>query len=91
MARARSRWPAPAIREAWLGGESKPRKFEGGGEEAMDFSLSGNALKTFARSVTCLARVGTELVLQASPSQVPVMLLLSLTLLTTVLNCLLWF
>ncbi|GLT90230.1 hypothetical protein SLE2022_081730 [Rubroshorea leprosula] len=35
----------------------------------MEFSLSGNALKTFARSVTCLARVGSELVIQASPSQ----------------------
>lgn len=36
----------------------------------MEFSLSGNALKTFARSVTCLARIGNELVIQASPSQV---------------------
>ncbi|KAI3754939.1 hypothetical protein L1987_54731 [Smallanthus sonchifolius] len=35
----------------------------------MDWSLSGNALKTFARSVTCLARIGNELTLQASPSQ----------------------
>ncbi|XP_022150828.1 cell cycle checkpoint control protein RAD9A isoform X2 [Momordica charantia] len=35
----------------------------------MEFSLSGNALKTFARSVTCLARIGNELVIQASPSQ----------------------
>lgn len=35
----------------------------------MEFSLSGNALKTFARSVTCLARVGNELVIQASASQ----------------------
>ncbi|KAL2468585.1 cell cycle checkpoint control protein family [Forsythia ovata] len=35
----------------------------------MEFSLSGNALKTFARSVTCLARIGNELVLQGSPSQ----------------------
>ncbi|KAF5454079.1 hypothetical protein F2P56_023771 [Juglans regia] len=35
----------------------------------MEFSLSGNALKTFARSITCLARVGNELVIQASPSQ----------------------
>lgn len=35
----------------------------------MEFSLSGNALKTFARSITCLARIGNELVLQASPSQ----------------------
>lgn len=36
----------------------------------MEWSLSGNALKTFARSVTCLARVGNELAIQASPSQV---------------------
>ncbi|RRT54938.1 hypothetical protein B296_00029150 [Ensete ventricosum] len=36
----------------------------------MELSLSGNALKTFTRSVTCLARVGTELVLVASPSKV---------------------
>ncbi|KAB1202198.1 Cell cycle checkpoint control protein RAD9A [Morella rubra] len=35
----------------------------------MDFILSGSALKTFARSITCLARVGNELVIQASPSQ----------------------
>ncbi|XP_038717122.1 cell cycle checkpoint control protein RAD9A-like isoform X2 [Tripterygium wilfordii] len=35
----------------------------------MEFSLSGNALKTFARSITCLARVGNELAVQASPSQ----------------------
>lgn len=35
----------------------------------MEWSLSGNALKTFARSVTCLARVGNELAIQASPSQ----------------------
>ncbi|XVF41876.1 hypothetical protein PTKIN_Ptkin01aG0315900 [Pterospermum kingtungense] len=35
----------------------------------MELSLSGNALKTFARSITCLARVGNELVIQASPSQ----------------------
>lgn len=36
----------------------------------MEFSLSGNPLKTFSRSITCLARVGNELVLRASPSQV---------------------
>ncbi|XP_076931714.1 uncharacterized protein LOC143596956 [Bidens hawaiensis] len=35
----------------------------------MDWRLSGNALKTFARSVTCLARIGNDLTLQASPSQ----------------------
>ncbi|XP_048235865.1 cell cycle checkpoint control protein RAD9A isoform X1 [Ricinus communis] len=35
----------------------------------MEFSLSGNALKTFSRSITCLARVGNELAIQASPSQ----------------------
>lgn len=35
----------------------------------MEFSLSGNALKTFARSITCLAKVGNELAIQASPSQ----------------------
>ncbi|XP_027107742.1 uncharacterized protein [Coffea arabica] len=34
----------------------------------MELSLSGNALKTFARSITCLARVGNELAIQASPS-----------------------
>ena len=36
----------------------------------MEWSLSGNAFKTFARSVTCLARIGNELAIQASPSQV---------------------
>ncbi|XP_021282480.1 cell cycle checkpoint control protein RAD9A isoform X2 [Herrania umbratica] len=35
----------------------------------MELSLSGNALRTFGRSITCLARVGNELVIQASPSQ----------------------
>ncbi|KAF2544967.1 hypothetical protein F2Q70_00023957 [Brassica cretica] len=35
----------------------------------MEFSISGNALKTFARSIICLARVGNELVVQASPTQ----------------------
>ncbi|XP_072982786.1 uncharacterized protein [Typha latifolia] len=35
----------------------------------MELSLSGNALKTFIRSITCLARVGSELVLQASASK----------------------
>ncbi|XAR52630.1 Exodeoxyribonuclease III [Bertholletia excelsa] len=35
----------------------------------MEFSLSGNALKTFSRSITCLARIGNELAIQASSSQ----------------------
>ncbi|KAK8573510.1 hypothetical protein V6N13_009600 [Hibiscus sabdariffa] len=35
----------------------------------MELSLSYNALKTFSRSITCLARVGNELVFQASSSQ----------------------
>ncbi|GFY90558.1 cell cycle checkpoint control protein family [Actinidia rufa] len=35
----------------------------------MELSLSGNALKTFARCITCLARIGNELAIQASPSQ----------------------
>ncbi|XP_073126937.1 uncharacterized protein [Henckelia pumila] len=34
----------------------------------MEVGLSGNALKTFSRSIICLARIGNELVLQASPS-----------------------
>ncbi|KZV41780.1 hypothetical protein F511_17149 [Dorcoceras hygrometricum] len=34
----------------------------------MELGLSGNALKTFARSITCLARIGNEVVLQASPA-----------------------
>lgn len=34
----------------------------------MEFSLSGNALKTFARSITCLARIGNELAIQSSAS-----------------------
>ncbi|XWS42382.1 hypothetical protein CRYUN_Cryun16bG0009900 [Craigia yunnanensis] len=32
----------------------------------MELNLSGNDLKTFGRSITCLARVGNELVIQAS-------------------------
>lgn len=35
----------------------------------MEWSLSGNGLKTFARCLTCLARIGNELTLQASTSQ----------------------
>ncbi|PKA57668.1 cell cycle checkpoint control protein RAD9A [Apostasia shenzhenica] len=35
----------------------------------MELSLSGNSLKALHRSVTCLARIGSELVLQASSSQ----------------------
>ncbi|KAJ4719439.1 cell cycle checkpoint control protein RAD9A [Melia azedarach] len=35
----------------------------------MEFTVSRNALKTFARSITSLARVGNELVIQASSSQ----------------------
>ncbi|KAL3814673.1 hypothetical protein ACJIZ3_015941 [Penstemon smallii] len=35
----------------------------------MEFSLSGNAVKTFGRSITCLARIGNELVIESSPSQ----------------------
>ncbi|KAK2976908.1 hypothetical protein RJ640_024742 [Escallonia rubra] len=35
----------------------------------MELSISGNALKTFARSIACLARIGNELAIQASPSQ----------------------
>ncbi|XP_031103626.1 cell cycle checkpoint control protein RAD9A [Ipomoea triloba] len=34
----------------------------------MEFKLSGNELKTFTRSITCLARIGNELVVQASDS-----------------------
>nr|XP_017243568.1 PREDICTED: cell cycle checkpoint control protein RAD9A isoform X1 [Daucus carota subsp. sativus] len=34
----------------------------------MEFNVSGNALKTLARSITCLARIGNELAIQASPS-----------------------
>ncbi|KAL4202813.1 hypothetical protein AMTRI_Chr02g223050 [Amborella trichopoda] len=34
----------------------------------MECSLSGNALKTFARSITCLARIGSELIIKVSPS-----------------------
>jgi len=36
----------------------------------MELSISGNALKTLSRSIICLARVGNELVVQASPTQV---------------------
>ncbi|OWM72473.1 hypothetical protein CDL15_Pgr018358 [Punica granatum] len=35
----------------------------------MEFTLTGNSLKTFARSITGLARIGNELVVQASPSE----------------------
>ena len=39
-------------------------------ETKMELSLSGNAIKTFARCITCLARVENELAIQASPTQV---------------------
>ncbi|XP_060203145.1 uncharacterized protein LOC132631573 isoform X2 [Lycium barbarum] len=35
----------------------------------MELRVSGNALKTFARSITCLARIGNELAIQASSTQ----------------------
>ncbi|CAN1858531.1 Cell cycle checkpoint control protein RAD9A, partial [Linum perenne] len=35
----------------------------------MEFSLSGNALKAFSRCITCLGRIGNELAVQASSSQ----------------------
>ncbi|KAL5135961.1 Cell cycle checkpoint control protein RAD9A [Glycine soja] len=35
----------------------------------MEITLSDNALKTFARCITCLARIGNELAIQASSSQ----------------------
>ncbi|CAO2832816.1 unnamed protein product [Amaranthus hypochondriacus] len=35
----------------------------------MEVSVSGNALKTFARSINCLAKIGNELAIQASASQ----------------------
>ncbi|KAI6692422.1 hypothetical protein NL676_020132 [Syzygium grande] len=34
-----------------------------------EFTLSGNALKTLARSIACLSRIGNDLAIQASPSQ----------------------
>lgn len=40
------------------------------GVKEMELTLSDNALKTFARCITCLARIGNELSIQASPSQV---------------------
>ncbi|XP_052191977.1 uncharacterized protein LOC127801143 isoform X2 [Diospyros lotus] len=41
----------------------------------MELSLSGNALKIFARSITCLARIGNEVAIQASPSQLTIHIL----------------
>ncbi|KAL9450432.1 hypothetical protein AB3S75_012219 [Citrus x aurantiifolia] len=35
----------------------------------MEFAVSGNALKTFARCLACLSRIGNELVIQASSHQ----------------------
>ncbi|KAH9608658.1 hypothetical protein KSS87_014350 [Heliosperma pusillum] len=35
----------------------------------MEVSVSGNSLKTFARSINCLAKLGNELAIQASSSQ----------------------
>lgn len=35
----------------------------------MELSFSGNALKTLSRCITCLARIGSELVIEASPSR----------------------
>jgi hypothetical protein len=36
----------------------------------MELSMSGAALRTFSRCVTCLARIGSELVFQAYPDKV---------------------
>ncbi|BAS84156.1 Os03g0345100, partial [Oryza sativa Japonica Group] len=36
---------------------------------ALELSMSGGALRTFTRCVTCLARVGSDLVLQAHPAK----------------------
>jgi hypothetical protein len=36
----------------------------------MELSMSGGALRTFSRCVTCLARIGSELVFQAYPDKV---------------------
>ncbi|XP_055808684.1 uncharacterized protein LOC129877221 isoform X3 [Solanum dulcamara] len=35
----------------------------------MELTLSGNAVKTFSRSITCLARIGNEVAIQASATQ----------------------
>ncbi|KAG5580799.1 hypothetical protein H5410_051426 [Solanum commersonii] len=35
----------------------------------MELRMSGNAVKTFARSITCLARIDTEVAIQASSTQ----------------------
>ncbi|XP_006339967.1 cell cycle checkpoint control protein RAD9A [Solanum tuberosum] len=35
----------------------------------MELRMSGNAVKTFARSITCLARIGAEVAIQASSTQ----------------------
>lgn len=37
--------------------------------KSMELTLSDNALKTFARCITCLSRIGNELAIQASSSQ----------------------
>lgn len=36
----------------------------------MELSMSGGSLRTFVRCVTCLARIGSELVFQAYPDKV---------------------
>ncbi|KAL9275146.1 Cell cycle checkpoint control protein RAD9A-like protein [Drosera capensis] len=46
------------------GGEGSPQPLA-----AIEVTVSGGNLKTFARSINCLARIGNELSIQASPSQ----------------------
>lgn len=36
----------------------------------MEYALSGNGIKTFNRAVTCLARIGNELIIECLPAQI---------------------
>ena len=36
----------------------------------MEFSLSGNQIKAFHRAVSCLAKIGNELLMEALPDKV---------------------
>ncbi|XP_056168683.1 uncharacterized protein LOC115666268 [Syzygium oleosum] len=46
-----------------------------GRAQRWEFTLSGNALRTLARSIACLSRIGNDLAIQASPSQIKILIL----------------
>jgi len=63
-------FPSPLPNQGSAGGGGRGAGGRGGGDSAMELSMSGSSLRTFGRCVTFLARVASELVLQAHPAKV---------------------